>query len=85
MNHDMLWLFLVFETSSVILDQVSNEHVNPAIHIYLAFIWCITGDGTTKHIDELVGWQEAATFLTHGYIWSQYYSPDNFFGDGEMP
>ena len=29
---------LAFETFSVILDQVSNENVYPAVHVYLAFI-----------------------------------------------
>ena len=52
-----------FGTFSIILDQVGNEHVYPAVHVYLVFIWCMAHNDTTKWIDYLVPWKKVATFL----------------------
>ena len=55
--------FFALKTFSIILDQVGNEHVYPAVHAYLAFLWSMTRNDTTRHIDGLVPWQKVATFL----------------------
>ncbi|OJJ81544.1 uncharacterized protein ASPGLDRAFT_27926 [Aspergillus glaucus CBS 516.65] len=54
---------LAFETFSVILDQIGNEHVYPAVHVYLAFIWCIALNDTMEYVDLVVPWSKIATFL----------------------
>ena len=56
---------LAFETFSVILDQIDNKHVYPAVHAYLAYLWSMTRNDTTKHIDGHVPWQKVATFLNN--------------------
>ena len=56
---------LAFETFSVILDQIDNKHVYPAVHAYLAFLWSMTRNDTTRHIDGHVPWQKVATFLNN--------------------
>ena len=55
--------FFAFETFSIILDQVGNEEVYSAVHVYLAFVWSMARNGTTKHIEGFVPWQKVATFL----------------------
>ena len=55
---------LAFETFSVTLDQIGNEHVYPAVHVYLAFIWCMALNDSMGHIDLVVPWYKIATFLT---------------------
>lgn len=56
--------FFVFKTFSIILDQVGNEHVYPAVHVYLAFVWSMTrNNDIMEHINELIPWQKIATFL----------------------
>ena len=55
--------FFAFETFSIILDQVGNEDVYPAVHVYHAFVWSMARNGTMKHIDGFVPWQKVATFL----------------------
>ena len=55
--------FFAFETFSIILDQVGNEDVYPAVHVYLAFVWSVARNGTMKHIDGFVPWKKVATFL----------------------
>lgn len=55
---------LAFETFSVILDQIANEHVYPAVHVYLAFIWCMILNDTMEHVDLVIPWSKIATFLT---------------------
>lgn len=62
---------LAFETFSVILDQVGNEHVYPAVHVYLAFIWCMALNDSMGHVELVVPWSKIATFLnrmTHSDI-----------------
>lgn len=54
---------LSFETFSVILDQIGNEHVYPAVHFYLAFIWCRATNDSMGHIDLVVPWSKIAIFL----------------------
>ena len=54
---------LAFETFFVILDQIGNEHVYPAMHVYLAFIWCMSLNDTMGHVDLVVPWSKIATFL----------------------
>ena len=54
---------LAFEIFSVILDQIRNKHVYPVVHAYLAFVWSMTCNDTTRHIDGLVPWQKVTTFL----------------------
>ena len=55
--------YFAFETFSIILDQIGNEHVYPAMHVYLAFIWCMALNDTMGHIDVVVPWGKIATFL----------------------
>ena len=55
--------FFAFETFSIILDQVGNEDVYPAVHVYLAFVWSMACNGTMKHINGFVPWQKVANFL----------------------
>ena len=52
-----------FETFSIILDQIGNEHVYPAVYVYLAFVWSMVRNDTMEHIDELVPWKKITTFL----------------------
>src|SRR5699024_10470240 len=54
---------LAFETFSVILDQIGNEHIYPAVHVYLAFIWCMSLNDTMEHVNLVVQWNKIATFL----------------------
>lgn len=54
---------LAFETFSVILDQVSNKNVYPAVHVYLVFIWCMELNDSMGHINLVIPWSKIATFL----------------------
>ena len=48
---------------SVILDQVGNENVYPAMHAYMVFIWCMALNDTIRHVELVVPWSGIVTFL----------------------
>ena len=54
---------LAFGAFSVILDQIDNEHVYPAVHVYLAFFWCMGLNNSMGHINLVIPWSKIATFL----------------------
>ena len=55
---------LAFQTFSVILDQVGNKNVHPAVHTYLAFIWCMAlNHASIRLIEVVVPWSKLTTFL----------------------
>ena len=54
---------LAFETFCVILDQIGNENVYPAVHVYLAFIWRMVLNKNMENINLVVPWSKIATFL----------------------
>jgi len=55
---------LAFKTLSAFLDHIGNKNVFPAVHAYLAFIWCMALNNTSiKHIEVAVPWSKLATFL----------------------
>lgn len=45
------------------MDQVGNENVYPAMHAYLALIWCMALNDTMGPVKLVVTWSEIATFL----------------------
>ncbi|ODM21095.1 hypothetical protein SI65_04148 [Aspergillus cristatus] len=61
---------VTFKTLSALLDQIGNKNVFPAVHAYLAFIWCMTrNDNSIRHIELVVPWRKLTVFL-NVMIWS---------------
>ncbi|BCR83056.1 uncharacterized protein ACHE_10458S [Aspergillus chevalieri] len=55
---------LTFKTLSALLDQIGNKNVFPAVHAYLAFIWCMAQNNTNiMHIELVVPWRKLTIFL----------------------
>ena len=54
---------LAFGAFSVILDQIDNKHIYPAMHVYLAFFWCMGLNNSMGHINLVIPWSKIATFL----------------------
>lgn len=53
-----------FQTLSAILGHIGNKNVYPAVHAYLAFIWCMALNHTSiRLIEAVVPWQKLTTFL----------------------
>ncbi|ODM19129.1 hypothetical protein SI65_05746 [Aspergillus cristatus] len=61
---------VTFMTLSALLDQIGNKNVFPAVHAYLAFIWCMTrNNNSIRHIELVVPWRKLTVFL-NVMIWS---------------
>ncbi|BCR83540.1 uncharacterized protein ACHE_10942S [Aspergillus chevalieri] len=61
---------VTFKTLSALLDQIGNKNVFPAVHAYLAFIWCMTrNNNSIRHIELVVPWRKLTVFL-NAMIWS---------------
>ncbi|ODM18146.1 hypothetical protein SI65_06017 [Aspergillus cristatus] len=61
---------LTFKTLSALLDHIGDANVFPAVHAYLAFIWCMARNGTSiRHIELVVPWRKLTVFL-NAMIWS---------------
>ncbi|KAL1977141.1 hypothetical protein VTN31DRAFT_3423 [Thermomyces dupontii] len=88
--------FLAFSTLRVVLSQSGNNHILPALHVYLAFLWAAalvpetlwfeTDIEPLRRGDFPMG--EAGTnkqlpedFYIRGYSWSRLYYPQDFFVD----
>ena len=54
---------LAFGAFSVILDQIGNEHVYPAVHVYLVFLWCMELNDSMGYINLVILWSKISTFL----------------------
>ncbi|KAG2416116.1 hypothetical protein HFD88_007308 [Aspergillus terreus] len=56
--------FLAFETMSVFLDQIGDQHIFPALHVSLSFIWCLSGTPTgMKYAEAVVPWRKLVICL----------------------
>lgn len=56
--------YLAFKTFSALLDHIRNADVFPAVHAYLAFIWCMARNNTSiRHIELAVPWRKYTMFL----------------------
>lgn len=64
--------YLSFLSLSTIVDRPDDENVYPAVHVYLAFIWCLALNGikSMKYIEEAVPWSGIARFLNSLYDFS---------------
>jgi hypothetical protein len=55
---------LALETFSVLLEHVNNMNLFPAIHISLAFLWCLSFTATgMKSLEAVVPWSRIVAFL----------------------
>ncbi|KAF7588023.1 hypothetical protein BBP40_006402 [Aspergillus hancockii] len=55
---------LAFETFSILLEHVNNMNLFPAIHISLAFLWCLSFTVTgMKSLEAAVPWSRIVVFL----------------------
>ena len=53
-----------FQTLSAILSHIGNKNVYPAVHVYLAFIWCMAlNHASIRLIEAVVPWRKLTTFL----------------------
>ncbi|KAB8236043.1 uncharacterized protein BDW43DRAFT_18599 [Aspergillus alliaceus] len=55
---------LAFETFSVLLEYIGNMNLFPALHVSLAFLWCLSSSATSmKSVEAVVPWSRIVIFL----------------------
>ncbi|RMJ23758.1 hypothetical protein PHISP_05381 [Aspergillus sp. HF37] len=56
--------YFAFETFAVVLNQIGDTNVYPALHVTLAFIWCLSRNcDAIKQVEMMVPWAGVARFL----------------------
>ncbi|THC97440.1 hypothetical protein EYZ11_003089 [Aspergillus tanneri] len=60
---------LTFHALSVFLDQIGDKNIFPALHLSLAFLWCLSSTQTGMRCAELVvPWKKIVTFLNTMFL-----------------
>ncbi|KAI9040660.1 uncharacterized protein KD926_007876 [Aspergillus affinis] len=56
--------YLAFQTFSIFLDQIGDKNIYAALHLSLAFLWCLTRtSGGMKYAELVVPWRRIVAFL----------------------
>ncbi|EAW12801.1 uncharacterized protein ACLA_012290 [Aspergillus clavatus NRRL 1] len=56
--------YLTSQTLSVMLDQIGNKNIYPAVHISLAFLWCLASNiRGIQYVEPVVPWRKIVRFL----------------------